>query len=118
MASEDGDKTEAPTPKRRQEAREQGNIARSVDLTAALLMIGSMLMLKNYGINLLTALKAFMEHSLSAGSIADQTPGNVLLDFVRGLAAVGLAMAPMMLGLMVIAVLSNVFQVGLMLSSK
>ena len=35
MAEDDGDKTEAPTPRRRQEAREQGNIARSPDLTAA-----------------------------------------------------------------------------------
>ena len=30
MAEDFGDKTEAPTPRRRQEAREEGNIARAV----------------------------------------------------------------------------------------
>ena len=40
MAESDGDKTEAPTPRRRTEAREQGNIARSHDLTSSVLLIG------------------------------------------------------------------------------
>ena len=34
MAEDNGDKTEAPTPRRRQEALEQGNVARSQDLSA------------------------------------------------------------------------------------
>src|SRR5437762_1916701 len=37
MAEETGDKTEAPTPKRRQQAAEQGQVARSPDLVAAAL---------------------------------------------------------------------------------
>jgi len=40
MASDDaGDKTEAPTERRRSEAREQGNIPKSTDLNAAVLML-------------------------------------------------------------------------------
>lgn len=118
MADDAGDKTEAPTAKRRAEAREQGNIARSMDLTAAALMIGSMVLLKHYGINVIAALKTFLEQMLSAGSLADKDPASVLVDFVRALGMVALAMAPLMIGLMAIAVLSNVLQVGLMLSSK
>jgi flagellar biosynthesis protein FlhB len=45
MAEEAGEKTEAPTPRRLQEAREQGNIPRSQDLTAAVLLLGVMLLL-------------------------------------------------------------------------
>jgi flagellar biosynthesis protein FlhB len=42
MSSDDaGDKTELPTDRRRQQAREQGNIARSVDLTAAIVLLAA-----------------------------------------------------------------------------
>jgi flagellar biosynthesis protein FlhB len=118
MADDAGEKTEAPTPRKRAQAREQGNIARSMDLTAALLMIGSMVLLKMYGGNVLHALKTFLEHMLSARSLSDVDPNTIALDFMRAMGSVTLALAPLLLGLMVIAVLSNVFQVGLMISNK
>ena len=49
MAEQEGDKTEAPTPRRRQEAREQGNIARSPDVTSAALMLAVLLLLSVSG---------------------------------------------------------------------
>ena len=50
MAENDsGEKTEAPTPRRRQEARDAGNIARSPDLNAACLMLGILLLLRSFG---------------------------------------------------------------------
>ncbi|MGB7158581.1 MAG: EscU/YscU/HrcU family type III secretion system export apparatus switch protein, partial [Tepidisphaeraceae bacterium] len=66
-----GDKTEAPTPRRRMEAREQGNIARSPDLTAAVLLIGMLMLLKNFGPGLVTAMKALVTEMLSRASLAD-----------------------------------------------
>jgi flagellar biosynthesis protein FlhB len=45
MADDFGDKTEAPTPRRRQEAREEGQVARSPDLTAAAVLLGMFVML-------------------------------------------------------------------------
>ncbi len=112
MADESGDKTEAPTPRRRSEAREQGNIARSVDLTAALLMVGSMVLLKNYGLNVMIALRALLEQMLSAQSLANTEPTSALSDFARGIWMAGVSIAPLMIGLVVIAVLSNILQVG------
>jgi flagellar biosynthesis protein FlhB len=42
MSTDDaGDKTELPSERRRQQAREQGNIARSVDLTAAIVLLSA-----------------------------------------------------------------------------
>jgi flagellar biosynthesis protein FlhB len=42
MSSDDaGEKTELPTDRRRHQAREQGNIARSVDLTAAIVLLSA-----------------------------------------------------------------------------
>ena len=58
-------KTEAPTPKRREQAREQGNIARSQDLTAAVVILGLMFMLKWYGPSLVKALQTLMREVFS-----------------------------------------------------
>ncbi len=71
MADEGGDKTEAPTPKRRQQAEEEGNVARSQDLVAAALLVGSMMLLKSYGSGVVLALKAILTEMLSGTSLSD-----------------------------------------------
>src|SRR4051812_37653507 len=70
MAEDQGDKTEAPTPKRRQQAAEQGRVARSQDLVAAALVVGSMLLLKSYGGRLVKALEALLPGVLGATSLS------------------------------------------------
>ncbi|MEC9233411.1 MAG: EscU/YscU/HrcU family type III secretion system export apparatus switch protein, partial [Planctomycetota bacterium] len=40
MAEDLGEKTEEATPKRLRDAREEGKVARSVDLTSALVLAG------------------------------------------------------------------------------
>jgi flagellar biosynthesis protein FlhB len=45
MADSAQDKTEAPTPRRRQEARSRGQIGRSTDLSAAVVLLGSLMVL-------------------------------------------------------------------------
>jgi len=107
-----GDKTEAPTPRRRAEAREQGNVARSVDLTAAVLMIGSMILLKFYGGNVIESLRAILAQMLSVQSLSNIEPTSMLVDFSRAIVSVALSLLPLMLGLIILAVLSNILQVG------
>lgn len=43
-----GDKTEAPTPRKRMEAREQGNVAKSQDLTAAIGLLSGLMLIYIY----------------------------------------------------------------------
>ncbi|HLL88653.1 MAG TPA: EscU/YscU/HrcU family type III secretion system export apparatus switch protein, partial [Tepidisphaeraceae bacterium] len=71
MADDAGEKTEAPTPRRRQEARDQGNIARSPDLAAAVATVGGMLLLKYHGDGIVRALRGVITDTLSAQSFAD-----------------------------------------------
>jgi flagellar biosynthetic protein FlhB len=49
MAGEKDAKTEAPTPRRRSEARNSGQIAKSQDLSAAVLLLGALITLKFLG---------------------------------------------------------------------
>ena len=119
MAADDaGDKTEAPTPKRRQQAMEQGNIARSPDLGAAVLIIASMVLLKAYGENLVTALKMLLLDTLGPESFSDFTGLDIGTRLVKHLLAVGMAMAPIALGMMVIGIVVNVLQVGFRFNNK
>jgi len=53
MAENQFEKTEAPTPRRLQEARDDGNIARSTDLTAAGMLLAGIVVLNVFGTYLL-----------------------------------------------------------------
>jgi flagellar biosynthetic protein FlhB len=113
-----GDKTEAPTPRRRQEARDQGNVARSPDLSAALLLIGALMLLKYFGGALVMALKALVQQLLSLPNRSDLDPSGVGDLLVRAFAPIVMAMIPLLIGVMLIAMVANVAQTGLILSGQ
>ena len=96
MAEEYGEKTEAPTPRRRQEAREQGQIARSQDLTAAAMIVAALLLLNAFGQDLVKALRALLAETLSLRSPAagPAATGPALKELVRSLAQVVKAALP------------------------
>lgn len=117
MADDDmGEKTEAPTAKRRMEAREQGNIAKSPDLTSAVLLIAVLLLLHWYGTGLIGALKMLMEEMLSGDWLNDRTVDTVQPRVMIAIRAIAGAMAPLLLGVMLVAVVVNMMQVGLFFS--
>jgi flagellar biosynthesis protein FlhB len=118
MADELGDKTEAPTPRRRQEAREQGNVPRSADLTSAVLMLGALVLLNWYGQGIVRALRAIMGRMLAADSLSDFSPYNAIHGFSGALTQIGRALAPMFVGAMLIAIVINMAQVGLNFNTK
>ncbi|HEY0009445.1 MAG TPA: flagellar biosynthesis protein FlhB [Tepidisphaeraceae bacterium] len=115
MADEAGEKTEAPTARRRQEAREKGQIPRSQDLSAAALLLSAVLLLKWFGSGMMMTMRDIMHHALGEGLHDLRTPSlaSTLMDLS---ARAAMAMAPFMLGLMVVAVAINLAQVGLFFS--
>lgn len=118
MAEDFGDKTEAPTPRRREEAREQGQVARSADLTAAALLLGFLLLMNSFGPGLIKALHTMMSELLSADSLADLRGQTLRVLAGRALAAAGLAALPLLVGGLLIALVMNFAQVGLLLNPQ
>jgi flagellar biosynthetic protein FlhB len=112
MPFDDGDRTEAPTPRRREEARERGQIARSTDLTSALLLLGGMLFLRWLGPSLIAWLVASMRTHL------DQPDPTVALrlDWRPLAASIGLtvlyAAGPLLIASCLLSIASNLLQVG------
>jgi flagellar biosynthetic protein FlhB len=109
---EQGDKTEAPTPRRRLEAREQGNIARSPDIVASVLLVSMMVLMGWYGPGVMRSLKDLMTETLSEsfldGGLAalHNAPGSALRAVARSL-------APLFVGACLVAIITNLAQVGL-----
>ncbi len=65
MPAERDEKTEAPTPRRRKEARSKGQVARSQDITAAMLLFSGFLALGLLGPALWQALTSILKAALS-----------------------------------------------------
>lgn len=61
MAEEGGDKSEEPTPHRLREAREKGQIAKSKEVTTAILLIASYMLLKSTGASIWYGLNAMAQ---------------------------------------------------------
>lgn len=112
MAEEDGDKTEAPTARRRQEAREEGQVAKSPDLVAALSMVTALVMLGWFGPKLSKAMETVMSRSFAAENFGDFNPAHVGTAIINGLVMVGVAAAPLVVSLIFVAVVGNILQVG------
>ena len=116
MAAEYGDKTEAPTQRRRQEARERGQVPRSVELTAAVLLLSAMLLLKYLGPSLVGHLGAM----LTAGLDIEPGPLELHDELTRtgahALAVLAAALLPIMLGMAALSAACNLAQVGPLLT--
>ena len=116
----DQDKTEDPTPRRREEAREEGQVARSQDLSAAVLLAGMLVLMWPLGPGLWSALEKVARQSLGAelGRV-ESTPGEAAWRLSAvALREVAAGLAPLLIAVVVIAVLVNAGQVGLRLSTK
>ena len=111
MANENDDKTEAPTPKRREEARERGQIARSADLTSSLLLVGITVLLGMTGGQIVMAMRVVLERSLD-GTTLVMTDRDLVPTLTQIGLTVGGAMAPLLVGTVVMAMLANLVQVG------
>lgn len=109
MADEFGEKTEAPTAKRKQKAFDDGQVLRSREFATALVVLAGCGWLAIFGPALMAACKGLMITSFSFGSgdVDDFQP-------MRSLAIAGWQIAPPMIAMFVIATLAAIFsQAGL-----
>lgn len=114
-----GDKTEAPTPKRRAEAREKGQVARSTDLNGAVVMLAGLMALGATGPaaaqRLGDAMRGALMQTADPSVVEQHSIGKVLMD-TSG--AVVLSVAPVALACALAAIVVSVAQVGFKPSTK
>jgi flagellar biosynthetic protein FlhB len=111
-----GDKTEKPTPKRRREARERGQIARSADLSTWVAILATTVLLQ---ITVQRGASALRETLQRMGFAVAHPDLGVAARFAADAAwrAIGVV-APMLIGMMLIALVVSISQVGFKPTSK
>ena len=111
------ERTEKATPKRRQEAREKGQVAKSRDLTAAVVLLAGLAGLGLWGGRLCGGLMDLLRESLYQLRPGAAGPEQIPVLF-KGLGlAAAWVLAPLLLTLFLAAGLSNYLQVGKVLSA-
>jgi flagellar biosynthetic protein FlhB len=112
--SQAGEKTEQPTPKRLRDARRKGQVARSHDLSSAVLLIISVAVLYFAGTSIFgwvsSSMREQLEYAASYRGPLDQAAA--LGALMVGVKAMALILAPLFGALLVVAFLANYFQVG------
>jgi flagellar biosynthetic protein FlhB len=118
MAEDFQDKTEKPTPKRREKAREKGEVARSKDLAAALVLLTGLLCLVLWGPvlgrKIMEMLRVWLGQ-IRPGLVGPNQVASLFMTF--GLTLGGL-LTPIFISLSAAAVLSNYAQVGKIFSTQ
>ncbi|MGD8454334.1 MAG: flagellar biosynthesis protein FlhB [Phycisphaerae bacterium] len=116
MAADDaGDRTEDPTPKRLTEARREGRIPRSTDLTAAVALLGALLLLKLLGGGVFNSMLDLI-HAI--GDPPDVTADSLGPWLQRVAIAVAGMLLPFLLLMMVITAVGAALQSGVPISTK
>jgi len=115
MAEYHGDKSQEPTPHRRQKAREQGQVAKSQDLGSAVLLLVGLLALWGLGGALASFLKGFAEHQL--GGLWLQPGwhfglGQAIAEYQAALLELARLIVPILGLLFLAAIMVNVLQIG------
>lgn len=110
MPAEAGEKTEAPTPRRRREARQKGQVARSQDLTAAVSLLAGLLVLAAMGPRIWSRLVLVIRQSLADQALAD--PAQAASLTVRLAIETGRIVGPVLLVVMAAVLVTLWGQVG------
>ena len=112
MAEDFGERTERATPRKRQEARERGQVARSADLAAGVLLLGAFAALLLWGERMAAAAARLVRACCGGAGAPDLTAAGASALITRSALAAAAALAPFVLVTVFLAFLGNFLQVG------
>jgi flagellar biosynthetic protein FlhB len=112
------EKTEQPTPKKRQELKEKGEVAKSKELPSVAVLLAALISLSLFGSFMYNHIQIIMKGAFSLSSIHNfNTPE--FLKFAQNI--IGrfiILLSPLFAAIFITAILSNVMQVGFILSGE
>lgn len=112
MADESGEKKHEATDYRRQKAREDGNVARSSDLTSAVLLLVGVILLDTTGPSIANALIGILREVLTSEATLSTDSRTIMVDLIRQTSQSSLALLPLLMGMLLTSVIVHYAQVG------
>lgn len=117
MAEDLGDRTEAPSGRRLSEAREQGNIPRSQEFSAAVDLIVALVVVAALGASLAKTFRAIMENSLNSDPSASFSIEGLMPTLAYACWQSAMVALPILGVVMLFAIIVQLSQVGLHFST-
>ena len=118
MSEDKSSKTEEPTGKRLSEAREKGQVSKSMEVNTFAVLMAALMVLFFSGSSMFWQLSNIMSHTL--GNLYEiSTESEKFFAFILGmLKQMAIIMAPIFVILPVVGVLANLFQIGPLFTTK
>ncbi|MFQ6604279.1 MAG: flagellar biosynthesis protein FlhB [Fidelibacterota bacterium] len=113
-----GERTEKPTAKRREKARDEGNVARSRELNSVVIMMAGIMMLYSSASRLIGQLSDVTTATYSQLSTIELTPTVFPLQIRMVFTFFITVLGPFLAGLIIVGLLVNYMQVGFAISKK
>lgn len=113
-----GEKTEKATPKKRQDARKKGQVAKSQDISTAFILFFAFILLMVLGGSLKDQMLSMIKVTLNEYMLWDLTEANIHKMFVDFTIRALYFVAPIMLMVAIIGVAANFMQFGFLFSAE
>lgn len=118
MADFAQERTEQATPRKLEKAREEGQVARSMELNSVIVICFGFLTIYFLGPLLIGNLSALMKRDLSGAPLITVSQEGLRAFFSEQFASYGIIAGPILIGLAAFAFMINVAQVGFKFSGK
>lgn len=114
------EKTEKATPRRRQKARERGQVFSSRELNSAFILLASFILLRLIGKNIVINMTQFFEHFLTDSIKREDifTQNGIITLLYETLSFISKVVLPIILGVFSVCLISNYIQVGFVFSME
>ncbi|MFJ7747061.1 flagellar biosynthesis protein FlhB [Peribacillus sp. NPDC097295] len=113
-----GEKTEKATPKKRQDSKKKGQVAKSQDVNTSVNLITVFSVLLMMGPFMYNHLFALMKKYLQDFTVSDFSEESMQVILIEILMEMGLVLGPVFVAAVVAGVLANVMQIGFMFSTE
>lgn len=112
------EKTESPTTRRLQEARKKGDVAKSMEVPSAAVLLAGLLTLYYASDFILGRFLLLLRHYLGSLHIVSITQGNMTVLTRESMLQTGLIVAPVMGAIFITALAANYAQVGILFTTE
>ena len=112
-----GEKTEEPTAKRRNDARQKGQVARSQELSGAFVLLAGFFVMRALGSTILTEIETYTIHIYANmnQTVDAETVMHLIID---GMIVLAKTAFPVMIAILVMGLAINFYQVGFMFTTE
>lgn len=112
------EKTEAPTQRRLQDARDKGDVAKSMEIPSAAVLLAALLTIYMAGGYILERIFAMLRDYLGNLHVIEITTGNMATIAKGGMLHAAYIVGPVMLAVILAALVANYAQVGVLFSTE